>query len=51
MKTSLKEAKKRVFMGLKGPRKVFPRKEEKFSVHVLYFSYEWNVNEILSKAK
>ena len=33
MKTSLKEAKKRVFMGLKRLSKVFSKKEEKFSVH------------------
>ena len=51
MKTSLKEAKKRVFMGLKRLSKVFSRKEEAFSMHVLCFSYERNVNEISSKAK
>ena len=27
------------------------RKEEKFSMHVMCFSYEWNVNEISSKVK
>jgi len=51
MKTSLKEAKERVFLGLKRLSKVFLRKEEKFYVHVLCFSYEWNTNEISTKAK
>jgi len=40
MKMSLKEAKKRVFMGLKRLSKVFSRKEGKLSVHALCFSYE-----------
>ena len=51
MKISLNEGKKRVFMGLKTLSKVFSRKQEKSSVHALCLSYEWNVNEILSKAK
>jgi len=51
VKTSLKEAKKRVFMGLKRLSKVFLRKQETFFVHVLCFSYEGTVNEISSKAK
>jgi len=40
METSIKEAKKRVFMAPKRLSKVLLRKEEKFSVHVLSFSYE-----------
>jgi len=36
----LKEAKERVFMGLKRLSKVFLRKEEKFSMHVVCFSYK-----------
>ena len=51
MQTSLKKAKKRVFMGLKRLNKVFSRKEGKLSVHVLCISYEQNMNEISSMAK
>jgi len=40
MKMSLKEVKKRIFMGLKRLGKVFLRKHEKLSMRVLCFSYE-----------
>jgi len=43
--------KRKSLMGLKTLSKVFSRKEEKFFVHVLCFSYERNVNEISSRAK
>ena len=39
-KMSLKEAKKRVFMGLKRLSKLFSRKDGKLSVRVLCFYYE-----------